>query len=64
LTPKQSFDDGTLNKVEHVITDSEVTELIVPVHQPIRWACIMSGPLILKLDVVKILRSIVLEITG
>ena len=39
-------------------------ELIVPVHQPRRWACIIRGSYIFRLDAVKTLRSMVLEITG
>ena len=62
--PKHSFDDGILKRVEHVITESDATELIVPVHQPNKCACISKGAFISKFEVVKELSRIVLEITG
>ena len=37
------FKDGTENKLEHVITVNDATELNVPVHQPIKCACIKSA---------------------
>ena len=41
--PKHNFVEVTLNKRAHVITDSEETELIVPVHHPIKCACIIKA---------------------
>ena len=46
------------------MTDSDATELIVPVHQPNKWDCMSRGALMSKFDEVTELSSIVLEITG
>ena len=53
-----------LNSREQVITESDEIELMVPVHQPIKCACIISGALISELELVKILSNTVLDITG
>ena len=64
LMPKHNFDEGTSNIDEHVITESDAIELIVPVHQPNRCACISRGLLSSYSVEVKILNKTVLEITG
>ena len=46
------------------MTDSDATELIVPVLQPNKWDCISRGALMSKFDEVTELSSIVIEITG
>ena len=43
LEPKASLCDSTLNKFEHVNTESDAIELIVPAAHPIRCACISSA---------------------
>ena len=64
LTPKHNFELGTRNNVEQVMTDNEDTELIVPVHQPNKCACMSNEGDISKLAEVKVLSKTVLEITG
>ena len=43
FSPNAILKDGTVNKLEHVITVNDATELNVPVHQPIKCACIKSA---------------------
>ena len=64
LGPKASLCDFTLNKFEHVNTDSEATELIVPAAQPTRCACISSAGWISIFTDVSRESAIVLVITG
>ena len=64
LGPKASFRDSTWNKFEHVNTESDATELIVPDAHPTRCACISSaGWMSFCTDVSKD-SAIVLVITG
>ena len=44
--PKAILNEETLKRAELVSTESDATELIVPVHQPIKWACIINEGLI------------------
>lgn len=64
FSPNAIFSEGTLNKLEQVITVNEATELKVPVHHPIKWACINKAWLISKILLLKIVNKMVLLITG
>lgn len=64
FSPNAILKDGTVNKLEHVITVNDATELNVPVHQPIKCACIKSAWLISKIELLNIVNNIVLLITG
>ena len=64
FSPNAILNDGTENKLEHVITVNDATELNVPVHHPIKCACIKSAWLISNIELLNIVNNIVLLITG
>ena len=64
LKPKASLPDSTWNKFEHVNTESEATELIVPAAHPTRWACISNAGWISVCTFVSRDSANVLVITG